>query len=197
MAFGDEQGLNQSPPRGATGRFGRLLAAALLSWALATATRAGEESLEPAVKATYLYKLAPFVDWPRGAFRTESLVICVIGDDPFGAVLDRAVAGQAFRGRPILIRRFAIARGGEDCQIMFIGGSQTQTVAQALQAVHGEPVLTVTDGQRNRGVVDFARVDGRVRFRIDAQTAAQDHLGISSKLLSLAVAVNGSRPGAP
>jgi len=59
-------------------------------WFAAAPTHA-QDSLETAVKATYLYKFAPFVTWPQ---RPGPFVICVVGRDPFGPVLDQAVAGQ-------------------------------------------------------------------------------------------------------
>ncbi len=57
----------------------------------------------------------------------------------------------------------------------------------------GAPILTVTDssmrGPGSKGVIDFVIKDNRVRFDIDDQAAAKNGLNISSKLLSLAVAV--------
>ena len=171
--------------------------AVVLACAVTAPTRvAGAElPLETAVKATYLYKFAPFIQWPAGAFEGESgpLMLCVVGSDPFGAFLDRAVAGQRVDGRPVLLRRLATANGQDGCHIMFIGGSRAQSVAQALKAVHGAPVFTVTDDSGSRAMADFTVSEGRVRFRLDDQTASEAGLSISSKLLSLAVAVTPRR----
>lgn len=158
--------------------------------------RAQEPSLEVAVKASYLYKFAPFVQWPASAIGgpTSPFAICVVGDDPFGPVLDRAVAGQRVEGRPIVIHRLDKADRQSPCQVMYIGGPSSR-VKDVLQTMHGAPVLTVTDGPVAPGIVDFATEGGKVRFRIDDQTAAEDGLTISSKLLSLAVAVK-ARNGA-
>jgi hypothetical protein len=73
--------------------------------------------------------------------------------------------------------------------MMFVTGSAEQPVAQALAAVRGTPVLTVTDGQTVAdalGIINFVLADGRVRFEIDQGSAAGNGLTISSKLLSLA-----------
>ena len=146
--------------------------------------------LEVAVKATYLYKLAPFIDWPAGN-AAQPFTICVVGSDPFGAILDQAVAGQAFGARPYLIARVDTIGAGSTCNVAYIGGSASQSVANALQAVHGRPVLTVTDANDPSGIVDFAVQDGRVRFRIDQRAATENGLTISSKLLNLALSVKG------
>jgi hypothetical protein len=149
--------------------------------------------LELAVKATYLYKLAPFVTWPPQAFDSpaDPLVICVQGDDPFGPVLDRAVAGQHLGRHAIVVRRIARLDRGSGCHIAYLAGSAAQPPAAALSAVAGAPVLTVTDADRNgaRGIVHFTRDRGRVRFAIDARSAADGRLAISSKLLALATSV--------
>jgi hypothetical protein len=177
----------------------RLLAAsiALLAGFAAAGGASAPERLDLAVKATYLYKLAPFVDWPPGVSpgADGAFDICVVGDDPFGPVLDRAVAGQQVGGHPIVLRRLPAAARDSGCEIMFIAGSRGQSVKDALRLMHGAPVLTVTDDQSSRGVVDFVIDQGRVHFRIDDDAAADDGLTISSKLLSLAVAVNPRRGG--
>jgi len=165
----------------------------VLALALAALPARAADSLETAVKATYLYKFAPFVTWPSGG---QTFTICVVGTDPFGPLLDRAVAGQQASGRPIAVRRLALADKSQPCDIAYIGGSAAQSVRDALRALHGAPVLTVTDSGSPAGVIDFTLDQGRVRFRIDDEAAAENGLVISSKLLSLAVSVNPRRGSA-
>ena len=155
---------------------------------------ADNTSLELAVKATYLYKLAPFVSWPERAYAGPAapLVICVQGADPFGALLDRATSGQAVGSHPVVVRRVARLDGASGCQIAYVAGGAAQSQAQALQAVEGAPVLTVTDearGVAGRGIVHLMLDGGKVRFSIDAAQADRNGVAISSKLLALAVAV--------
>ena len=172
--------------------------AAFVALAFAATAPSGARAqprLDVAVKATFLYKLAPFVDGPPDPAGSSDggFDICVVGDDPFGPTLDRAVAGQQIGGQAIKVRRLAVAARDAGCKIMFLGGSRGQSVHDALKAMRGAPVLTVTDEQANGGVIDFVVEQGRVHFRIDDQAAADDGLVISSKLLSLAVAVNPRR----
>ena len=56
------------------------------------------------VKAAYLANFGRFVEWPTSAAvaKSESFNICVLGQDPFGADLDAAVATTAIRAfRPV------------------------------------------------------------------------------------------------
>jgi hypothetical protein len=175
----------------------RRLALIVLLFLLSAATTArGEGSVEYAVKATYLYKLAPFVEWPPSAFASSSgpFWLCVAVSDPFGAALDAAVAGQRVGERPILVRRPDSLNGLQECQILFIGPGDTDAAANIITATHGAPVLTVTDGAHNparKGIVNFVVDSNRVRFEIDEGAAAANGLAISSKLLSLAINARG------
>ena len=155
---------------------------------------AQDGTLALTVKAAYLVKIQPFVTWPAAAFADDQspFTLCVAGPDPFGALLDRAIAGQNFAGRAETIRRVPDAGEAAGCQILYIASSDPLTLRQASDAVRGRPVLVVTDGVQEadeRGMINFLVIDDRVRFTIDDDAAAANGLDISSKLLSLAVSV--------
>lgn len=155
----------------------------------------GGGSLEWAVKATYLYKFIPFIDWPASAFASPAspIGVCVAGDDPFGGVLDQAVSGQRIGEHPLAVKHLQRVDRQSGCHVLYVWrGTDAQSLADMLDAVHGTPVLTVTDSVRDaqaKGIVNFVVEDNRVRFEIDNQAAAENGLAISSKLLSLAVYV--------
>lgn len=162
------------------------------------AATAAEASLEFAVKAAFIPKFVPFVEWPNGAFygADGAVRLCVAGQDPFGDLLDRVADHQTIAGHPVEVRRLPTISRDSGCQVLFVGGSSNQPVAAMLTAVRGTPVLTLTDNSHDpqtRGIINFIISDGRVRFEIDDTAAAQNQLSISSKLLSLAVRVLGGR----
>ena len=146
-----------------------------------------QESLEYAVKATFLVKFPPFVRFP--AVPGDHFTLCVVGTDPFGALLDRAAAGQTVDNMPLVIRRMPALTGPTDCRVVYAGGSPAQPVSAILAALRGQPVLSVTDKEVGNaaGIINFVIVNDRVRFGIDEPLAESDGLAISSKLLSLAV----------
>jgi hypothetical protein len=167
------------------------LALALAVFAGALPARA-QGNLEYALKATFIYKLAAFVQWPASAFAspTSALNLCVVGTNPFGKLLDQAVAGQNIDGRPIVIRRVPTADKAPACHIVYVGLASAPSAAQALRNVRGSPVLTITDSAFEdgaRGVVHFVIRDSHVRFEINAESASQNGIGLSSKLKSLAL----------
>ena len=180
------------------GRFARI-AICLLASALACGDAFAQPAqpdvpLEYAVKATYLYKLAPFINWPPDAFASPDapFPICIVGDDPFDDFLVRAVSGRSIGTHPFVVRRLEALTGDSDCRIAYIGRLRSQSLQQALMAVQGRPVLTVTDSDTaadNGSIMQFVIEGGHVRFDIDNSAAARNHLSISSKLLNLAAVV--------
>ena len=169
-------------------------AAALLAFIPAMLSHAparAQASLEYAVKAAYLVKFAPFIDWPDSAFPspTAPLTICLVGADPFGADLDRAAEGQHDGDHPLVIRRMSAPDPGASCQILFAGGAP-DAVALDMEKMKARPVLTVTNSTSGpHGIISFVVIGDHVRFDIDEAQADAVGLHISSKLLGLAHAV--------
>jgi len=165
-----------------------LLASSYIQTAFASA------SLEFAVKAAFIYKFAPYVEWPTSTFSspTSPFPICVVGDDPVSILLDQAVAGQQVNTHPIIVKHLQQAAADSGCKIVYVASADRQVVASTLEALRSVPVLTVTDADRTpdaAGIISFTLRDNRVRFNIDDALAATDGLVISSKLLSLANSV--------
>lgn len=174
-------------------RLATRFAAAMLAGAFSGAAEAAVEnaSLEYSVKAAYLTKFGGFVEWPAAAFASgESTTnLCIIGDDPFGGALEKAIAGQRIADHPVAIKHLPAVAPDSDCQILFIAGKDEKRITQTLAAVRGQSVLTITDGgatPATTGIINFVLTDNRVRFEIDDQAASANGVTISSKLLDLA-----------
>lgn len=166
----------------------------LIIWAIAAAAFsagvAHAEVSDVAVKAAFLPKFARYVTWPPAApAHSGQVVLCVIGDDPFGNLLNHAAAGEQVDGRGMVIRHLDSAAGASNCAIAFVDGART---GETLTAIGRQPILTVTDSRSGsqRGIIHFAIVDGRVRFFVDNAQAQARGLTISSRLLALAIGVN-------
>lgn len=165
----------------------RRLAALLgLAVALGGPAHAQPRALESAVKAAFLTKFGAFVTWPARA--GGPLQLCVVGDDPFGAAVEQAAQSQ--RGA-VAVRRLPAVERDSGCDVAYLAGSARQSPGQALAALRGAPVLTITDADRGgpHGMIHFVVFEDRVRFQVDAGQAAQCGLAISSKLLTLALSV--------
>ncbi|HEX8449747.1 MAG TPA: YfiR family protein [Allosphingosinicella sp.] len=168
-------------------RLPRLLPPALALAALPAAAAAPPSDV--AVKAAFLTKFPAYVAWPAAARPRPgaALHICILGGDPFGRLIDEAARGQQVDGHPLQVRRLGAPGSAAGCHVAFVQGS----APAMLQGLQGKPVLTVTDARAGgqSGMIHFVIHQGRVRFNIDEAQAARSGVGISSRLLGIALNV--------
>lgn len=141
------------------------------------------------VKAAFLFNFAQFVEWPTNTFASAEapFVIGIVGEDPFGEVLESIVRGESVRGRPLQIRRFRRSRDIAGCHILYLSPSEDRRTAEILAGVRGRPILTVGEGDNfiaSGGIMQFV-TERRIRLRINLERAREAGLTISSKLLRL------------
>ena len=146
---------------------------------------------EYCLKAGFLYNFAQFVQWPEPAFGTnaEVLTIGIVGEDPFGALLDEMVKGEQINRRNLVIRRFGPGEEPAGCQILFISLSERDRIPALLGSLDGRPMLTVSEADSfipNGGMIRLFAEQGKIRFEINPRAAERGGLKISSKLLHLA-----------
>jgi hypothetical protein len=143
------------------------------------------------VKAAFILNFARFIEWPGDVYSDgSSLVVGIIGDDPFGGALDQ-LNGTSVNGRRISIRRLRLGDNLRACQILFVSSSERSRLGKILEGLRGASVLTIGELPQfiqAGGILKFVIQDDKVRFEIDAGTASQAHLRVSSKLLALSKA---------
>ena len=144
------------------------------------------------VEAAFLLNFTKFVEWPAEAFATPDsrITICVLGEDPFGAVLDRTVEGEVVQNRSVAVRRVLDVPGAQSCQVLFFGSDEE--AGRLLPRDAGPGVLTVGEDDRflkDGGMIRFVIEDRHVRFDINEKVAAAAKLKLSSQLLKVARSV--------
>jgi hypothetical protein len=164
------------------------LVACIVVGSLSAAALPAPPAAEYHVKAAYLFNFGQFVEWPLQAYDSPSapFVIGVVGDDPFGKILDEVIAGESLGGHPLVVRRFRSPKDISACNILFIGRSEAARLEETLKVLHGRSVLTVTDiaGAEHRGAnIALVNENNRIRMRINVAAAKANNLVISSKLL--------------
>lgn len=148
------------------------------------------------LKAVFLYNLVNFVDWPAERHEQEqAFEIAILGDDPFGSVLDQTVAGEQWHGKPIRLERYASIADLQDhrCDILFISSSAIGQWEELLKFIGNAPTLTVADSQNfiaSGGMVNLMQEGNRIVLEINRKATSRAGLFVSSKLLRLARVVN-------
>jgi hypothetical protein len=140
------------------------------------------------VKAAYLFNFGQFVEWPRQSYGSPDapFVIGILGNDPFGATLDKVIAGESLGGHLLIVRRFSKPQDISSCNILFIARSEAPRLEETLKLLQGRNILTVTDiaGAESYGaIIVLINENNRIRMRINVGAARANNLVISSKLL--------------
>ncbi len=181
------------PGCGRVRRAGRRLATSFLLILLTAAVALAQSSAptEYQVKATWLLNFLQFTEWPAAAFTNANtpIRIGVLGDDPFGAVLDQTVQGETINNRKLVVLRSRRVEDLKDCQLLFISKSEKPRLPEILRGLESTSVLTVSETEsfaRIGGIINFYLEGKKVRFEINAAAARRKGIKISSQVLDLA-----------
>ena len=94
---------------------------------------------------------------------------------------------------------FASVEAIRPCHILFIPASATPAIQQqAIERVRGQNVLLVGESPgfaQRGGIVNFVIEANKIRFEVNVDAAAAQHLKISAKLLALAKIVETADAG--
>lgn len=122
-----------------------------------------------------------------------SIILCVLGADPFGKVLDRTIASRTRFGRKIETLRIpqlndTIYR----CHLIFMSQQEKNREIEYVRALKGKPILTVGESEHfllHGGIINLIIFEETVQFEVNLKAAQQAHLKLSSRMLALARSV--------
>jgi hypothetical protein len=151
----------------------------------------GQATNEYQVKAAFLYNFAKFVDWPPQSFHgpDDPITICIVGQNPFGRMLEDTVNGKTLDGRAFAVRNVPAVQQAAGCQILFVSSSERKHLHSILESIKTPGILTVGESEGfavSGGAINFKLEGGKLRFEINLDAAAKAGLQIRSNLLSLA-----------
>ena len=172
---------------------GLLLAAAVCGGGSARIAAQSRPAAAHEVEAAYLYQFGRYVEWPDDRVQeADAFVICVLGEDPFGAALDDLVRGKVIAGKPVVPRRVLGPTESQGCRILFVSPSEDARVPAILQALDGTGTVTVSRGPSftsRGGMIAFVTEGRSVRFVVNLASAERAGIRLSSQLLRVAVRV--------
>lgn len=154
---------------------------------------------ESRVEVAFLYNLTKFVTWPERSFddSLSPLVFAVFDSARYEAARE-ALAGRKVGGRVVTIRKIFDIDDVRHAHLLFIDAAEAHRLDQLLDAVAGQPVLTVSDieGFAGRGgMVELFKSERKIRFGIQLAVVLKSGLSMSSEVLRLASFVQGSNEG--
>jgi hypothetical protein len=150
------------------------------------------------IEAACLRNFAHYVTWPTNAFTAANAHwnIGILGDDPFGDVLEKTLKGRLEQARPFEIFRADTLDKLPSSQIIFIAYKDAAKRRAVLKKLKDQPVLTVGDAPdflQEGGIIRF-QVTDRVEMSINLDQARAVSLTIPAKMLEVAhkVLTNGT-----
>ncbi|NVB79968.1 MAG: YfiR family protein [Kofleriaceae bacterium] len=155
----------------------------------AVSASAGEQP-EPDLKAELIERFTRFVDWES---LPETMMICVVGDTPIKAQLQKIARRQTIKGRRARVLT-VVAEDVADCQVVLIAGEDPDQLHAVLARTNGRPILSISEspGAAAAGtIINLYLEDQHVRFEINTSAAKHARLTLRSKLLKLARIVGG------
>jgi len=143
------------------------------------------------LKAVFLYNLGKFVRWPSTAFTdpSDSLKICVLGQDPFEKSLEASAKVGKINNREVEIRRLNHVKQSNPCHILFISSSEKNHLANIFAYLRSYPILTVGDVDgfiTAGGMVKFYLYQERIRLAINVTALKNTGLQADANLLRIA-----------
>lgn len=150
-----------------------------------------------AIKAGFIYNFTRFIKWPPPSkfdSNNNNYNICVIGDNPFGSILDRLEKKHRFKEHPLKIKLDVSSNDFRECHILFVSFSERFNVEQIVEEARDQQVLTVGDtaGFAERGIdINLQVIQNKVRFEISKQCLDAKGFKVSSELYDLATIVEG------
>lgn len=146
---------------------------------------------EYSLKSVFLYNFCRFMDWPGVAFSApdEPFIIGIVGRDPFGPLLEEAIAGENYHGRPIRIIRYHSVRELGRCHLLFVSASESVRMGELLAATRGKNIVTVGETDsfvQEGGMIALTTVQNRVRVKMNPTALRTVNVQVSSKLLRIA-----------
>lgn len=145
------------------------------------------------LKSVLLYHFLRFSQWPPDTTPRVTMDLCVLGDDPFGSIL-QPLSHKDIKGIPLFLRYLPSGdmENARKCEVLFISQSEEAELAKILADLEGYPVLIVSDIPNfiARGGAIFLSLSGtKVGFDVILSRVHEHGVMMSAKLLELANSV--------
>jgi hypothetical protein len=166
--------------------FSKFLVALVLCVSLTSAHASVRSEYE--VKAAFFYNFTRFVSWTQPPEKESPLRVCVIGDNPFGDLL-QPLAGRKSQGRELELTNPKDLSAAAGCHVLFVSESELRNLPVIITLAQEGHMLTISeipDFIGRGGIIGYVKQGNIIRFEINLQAANAAGVNINSRLLELA-----------
>ena len=131
-----------------------------------------------------------FTDWPAlGNDGSTDLNICVARGDTRMASAMSGLENRSVNERTIKVSVISRPNEARICQVLYLPAELNVLIADFVQVVQGEPVLTISDSPdfvEAQGMIGLRLVTSRYQFEINNKIVRNSDLRLNPQLLRLA-----------
>lgn len=155
-----------------------------------------ESSRNYKIKAGFIYRFILFTEWPEQAFVTsnDTITLGIVGENPFAGFFAQ-VAGRSVAGKNLKVLELTAADSPErfrQCHLLYIHPSQEEQTSQIIEAVRGQPVVTISDMDdflEQGGMISFFSRRNRIKFAVHRGLASREGIRFRAQMLKMAAQV--------
>lgn len=152
----------------------------------------GDVEREYQLKAGFLVNFARFITWPENAFASPDadIIICIMGENPFGNALEGARKKKIGSRGIQLIYVDSLAELPK-CHLLYVSKSE-ENAMQQLHLDKTRPMVTVSDIQgfaKTGGGIEFVTRSSKLSFIINNSAIKERQVQVRASLLKLAETV--------
>lgn len=193
-------------PPGNVSRGWKWIVGLVLALGLGSALLASEPAVsgvgEYQLKANFLLRFLDFVHWPalQTAQPPATITIGVLGADPFGSELAKAVRQAHRDSRPLTWKACRDLEEAKQCHLVFVSRRDAREYPALVNSLAALPILTVGEGTefaRQGGMVGLVNSERRIQIEINTNRASRAGLRIDPHLLQMARIVRDEAAGLP
>ena len=151
----------------------------------------GQEQ-EYQIKAVFLEQFTRFIEWPDSSGVSDTstpFIVAVIGESPFGSILEQTYAKQKMKNKEVEILYISTPDEIADCHLLFIPSSNKKILSEIISRTQDKPILTVSDTKgfaQEKVLINFYLSGSKTKFEINEKAVHKSGLVFSYMLLTLA-----------
>lgn len=157
----------------------------LLAWGGMSLAWAGDE--ERKLEAVFLGRFASYIEWP--ANNRSTVIITLIDENPFGALLDELYKNKKIHDKPIDIKYVTKVEDIGITDILFITLDTVQSRQAAIDHAQKNAILSISEAKgfaEHGGLIQINFVEQRPHITINHEAAVKSRIKIAAPLLSIA-----------
>lgn len=165
-----------------------LLLVALLAVGFAVKVKAEERPIHE-VHAMMIFNFIKYVEWPE-ASQNNIFTIGVFGDQDLYKNLQNFYANRSVKGQKVRVEFYSNINELGTAHVIYLADDNNKDFEAVKGKLAGKPSLLITDGRKlgkEGSCINFVENSGKLQFEINKNSFEQNHLKVSSQLLSMGI----------